>query len=251
MKKIIFIVIVVSGIAFLLVDKPKNSTSLEDLKKKTEQTVKDRGRSGQTNSFMPVNSISEINGNWKYSDDLLKIDVSNKTIQFNDGMKMNLEYSSESEGFFIYGRIGNSTRRLILRGIVKISPDKQKIYLDRIDGGISNTYNKVSPIENQLPSIKIVSESKYSDTEQIWIAVYDLSDQWTTKGYNVYKDGKFEFVLKFDEAFASLRSLNGRYVFEPNPNMGIGKKLKECIIKNGWFDLDKNKNLCDCSQIKF
>ena len=114
------------------------------------------------------------------------------------------------------------------------------------------TTKKKPTFNSDLPSIKIVSESKYSDTEQIWIAVYELKpEKWTPEGYNVFKDGKFEFVLKFDEAFASLRSMNEKYIFEPNPEMGIGKMLKECIIKNGWFDTDANKSLCDCSKIYF
>ena len=83
MKKLILLLFLLFGFLFYLTYNSKDNISLEDLKKKNEQLLKERGRSKYSESFGPVNSISEINGNWKYSDDLLKIDVPNKTIQFN------------------------------------------------------------------------------------------------------------------------------------------------------------------------
>ena len=103
------------------------------------------------NSLASVNSLSEINGTWKNTDYTLKIDVQNKTIQYidlvkNNDMKMYLDYSTatESEDFLIFGRIGNSNGRAVLSSRVKLSADKQKIYLSRTDGGVSSAFKKWS-----------------------------------------------------------------------------------------------------------
>tara|TARA_X000000950_G_C13686512_1_gene566166 strand:- start:143 stop:484 length:342 start_codon:yes stop_codon:yes gene_type:complete len=93
--------------------------------------------------------------------------------------------------------------------------------------------------------INLSSASRYSDTEQIWISFYDMN--WNKNGHPVYKDGEFQFNLLVDEGFQLMRSFEGKYNFNSTQS-GLGKKLKECIISNGWFDSSKE---CDCSTIKF
>ena len=61
------------------------------------------------------------------------------------------------------------------------------------------------------PRIDIVSNSKYSDTEQIWIVFHDI--EWSKNGYSIYKDGKFKFNLIVDEGFVIMRSFEGKYSF--------------------------------------
>lgn len=94
--------------------------------------------------YIPVNSLSELDGNWKYGSDLLKINTVSKSIQINDGMKMYLDYNKlpQYNQFYIYGRIGNENGSPIIRARVRLSPDKTKIHLDRVDGGVSNIYTK-------------------------------------------------------------------------------------------------------------
>ena len=94
--------------------------------------------------FVPVKTLSELNGNWKSNDDLLKIDTSSKTIQFNDGMKFYLDFAQHSEynQFYIYGRIKNKKGTPFVRARVRLSADKNKIHLERLDGNSSNIYIK-------------------------------------------------------------------------------------------------------------
>jgi hypothetical protein len=94
--------------------------------------------------FIPIKNISEVNGNWKFSDDLLKINVSQKTIQFNDGMKLYLDFAENPDynQFYIYGRIKNKKGRPIVIARARISNDKNKLHLERLDGNSSNIYTK-------------------------------------------------------------------------------------------------------------
>ena len=54
--------------------------------------------------YIPVKSLTELKGNWKYGSDLLKINTSAKSIQFNDGMKLYLDYAKlpAYNQFYIY-----------------------------------------------------------------------------------------------------------------------------------------------------
>jgi len=94
--------------------------------------------------YIPVKSLTELNGNWRYGSDLLKINTSAKSIQFNDGMKLYLDFNKlpAYNQFYIYGRIGNADGTPIIRSRVRLSPDRKKIHLDRIDGNTSNIYTK-------------------------------------------------------------------------------------------------------------
>ena len=94
--------------------------------------------------YIPVKSLNELDGNWKYGSDLLKINTSVKSIQFNDGMKLYLDHNKlpAYNQFYIYGRIGNADGTPIIRSRVRLSPDRKKIHLDRIDGNKSNIYTK-------------------------------------------------------------------------------------------------------------
>ena len=129
------------------------------------------------NSLASVNSLSEINGTWKNTDYELKIDVQNKTIQYidlvkNNDMKMYLDYSTatESEDFLIFGRIGNSNGRAVLSSRVKLSADKQQIYLSRTDGGISSAFRKWS--DDGVSSAYKKSSSK-ADKQKIYLSRTD------------------------------------------------------------------------------
>ena len=99
--------------------------------------------------YLPVKYLDELDGNWVVNNDVLKIDTVEMTIQFNDGMIMDLDYNTlpEYNHFYIYGRIPtinlNEIGRLIFRSRVRLSPDKKKIHLDRVDGGVSNIYLKM------------------------------------------------------------------------------------------------------------
>jgi hypothetical protein len=113
--------------------------SIEKIEKKNPQD-----KSKYPDGFISVESMSELNGNWSYNDDLLKIDADKKSIQFNDGLKFYLDsaYHSEYKQFYIYGRVNNKNGNAILRARVRLSPDKKKLHLERLDGNISNIYTK-------------------------------------------------------------------------------------------------------------
>lgn len=100
--------------------------------------------SNYPDGYVPVEALSDLNGNWKYGNDILKIDTKKNSIQFNDGMKMFLDHATlpAYKSFYIYGRIGNIDGRAIFRSRVRLSPDRKKIHLDRVDGGASNIFIK-------------------------------------------------------------------------------------------------------------
>ena len=94
--------------------------------------------------FIPIKNLSELNGDWKFNDDLLKINVSEKTINFNDGMKLYLDFAKHSDynQFYIYGRIKNKSGKPIIIARARLSNDKKKLHLERLDGNSSNIYTK-------------------------------------------------------------------------------------------------------------
>ena len=99
--------------------------------------------------YLPVKYLDELDGNWAANDDVLKIDTVEMTIQFNEGMIMDLDYNTlpEYNHFYIYGvtptiNLGE-TGRSIFRTRVRIHPDGDKIHLDRVDGGVSQVYLKM------------------------------------------------------------------------------------------------------------
>lgn len=98
--------------------------------------------------FGPINDINSLNGWWTYGDDLLKIDIDNKVIKWNDGPNMRLGYldtrdneSYDVKAFFLMAYIGQGTTAL--RAIVTINETEDEIYLERMDGGVSNRYKKL------------------------------------------------------------------------------------------------------------
>jgi hypothetical protein len=113
--------------------------SIEKIEEKNPQD-----KSKYPEGFISVKSMSELNGNWSYSDDLLKINSNKKFIQFNDGMKFYLDsaYHLEYNQFYIYGRVKDKNGNALLRARVRLSSDKQKLHLERLDGNISNIYTK-------------------------------------------------------------------------------------------------------------
>jgi len=113
--------------------------SIEKTEKKDPQD-----KSKYPEGFISVKSMSELNGNWSYNNDLLKINTNKKSIQFNDGIKFYLDsaYHSEYKQFYIYGRVNNKSGNATLMARVRLSPNKQKLHLERLDGGISNIYTK-------------------------------------------------------------------------------------------------------------
>ena len=130
-------------IMFLFTDMKIEGTkpiSIEKIEKKHPQD-----KSKYPDGFISVRSMSELDGNWRYNDDLLKIDTNKKSIQFNDGLKFYLDsaYHSEFKQFYIYGRVNNKNGNAMLRARVRLSPDKKKLHLERLDGNISNIYKKI------------------------------------------------------------------------------------------------------------
>jgi len=105
------------------------------------------------NEFKPINNINALNGWWTYGDDILKIDIENRIIKWNDGPDLRLGYLDtrnndryEVKGFFLLAYIGTGTN--VLRAIVTINADENEIYLERMDGGISNRYKKLRGLSN-------------------------------------------------------------------------------------------------------
>ena len=94
--------------------------------------------------FIPIKNLSELNGNWKFNDDLLKINVSEKTIQFNYGLKLYFDFAENPDynQFYIYGRIKNKNGKPIVIARARISNDKNELHLERLDGNSSNIYAK-------------------------------------------------------------------------------------------------------------
>ena len=64
-------------------------------------------------------------------------------------MIMDLDFNTlpEYNQFYIYGVTPtmnlNEKGRSMFRSRVRLSPDKEKIHLDRVDGGISQVYQKM------------------------------------------------------------------------------------------------------------
>lgn len=87
--------------------------------------------------FVKVSNIQQLDGNWKYGDDLLKINSSQKTIQFNDGAIQRLTFEDDGYFFFVNGYIGNSEAFA-----ASIEINENQIKVDRIDGAADLIYIK-------------------------------------------------------------------------------------------------------------
>lgn len=101
-------------------------------------------------NFKPVKSILDINGEWLLDGggDVIFFDSYNRVIKWNSGPEMKMDFKRAevnkyypNEEFYIYGTIGTTKA---LRTRVTINESKDMIYLDRVDGGVSNYYYKVS-----------------------------------------------------------------------------------------------------------
>lgn len=87
--------------------------------------------------FVKVSNIQQLDGNWKYGDDLLKINSSQKTLQFNDGAIQRITFEDDGYFFFVNGYVGNSEAFA-----ASIEIKENQIKVDRIDGGLDITYTK-------------------------------------------------------------------------------------------------------------
>lgn len=87
--------------------------------------------------FVKVSNIQQLDGNWKYGDDLLKINSSQKTIQFNDCAIQRLTFEDDGYFFFVNGYIGNSEAFA-----ASIEINENQIKVDRIDGAADLIYIK-------------------------------------------------------------------------------------------------------------
>lgn len=102
--------------------------------------------------FITIKKLSDIDGIWTNKFDKLRISSSKKYAEWNSsGAKMKLDYIDSKKMYpndknlphqtYIFGSIGNSK---VLRTRVYINLKGDEIYLDRIDGGISNFYKKAN-----------------------------------------------------------------------------------------------------------
>ena len=134
----LFITSIVFGlIAALFIDSDK-----EDKQSKIESIENSNKQSDTNDNFKSLNTINDLDGSWKHNDDVLYIDIKKLTIKFNDGLEMKLKYGNVVDDFYIYGEVGKSS---ILKAKAFISTDKEEIYLERLDGGVSNSYKRYKP----------------------------------------------------------------------------------------------------------
>lgn len=101
-------------------------------------------------NFKPVKSILDINGEWLLDggSDVIFFDSYNRVIKWNSGPEMKMDFIDATnrpdypkKEFYVYGTIGSTK---IFRTRILINKNKKKIYLDRVDGGVSNYYYRVS-----------------------------------------------------------------------------------------------------------
>lgn len=92
---------------------------------------------GESDGFKKVNSLDQLNGEWVGGSDILKINSTEKTLQFNDGSIQIISTEDDGFYFFINGYTGNTET---FAGSIEINKDE--IRIDRIDGGIDMTYKR-------------------------------------------------------------------------------------------------------------
>ena len=108
---------------------------------------------GESDGFKKVNSLDQLNGEWVGGSDILKINSTEKTLQFNDGSIQKISTEDDGFYFFINGYTGNTET---FAGSIQINEDE--IRVDRIDGGVDMTFKR--QINSSLPEKRDLAEDE-------------------------------------------------------------------------------------------
>jgi hypothetical protein len=131
-----------------------------------KEEIKDKESKPQE-KYTAISTITDINGKWKYGDDIILFDSYRRVVQFNSGPEMKMDFIDATnkpdypnQEFYVYGTIGTTK---IFRTRVLINQSKNTIYLDRVDGNTPHYYRKVKELtkEATVPEgTKVVSKNE-------------------------------------------------------------------------------------------
>jgi hypothetical protein len=129
-----------------------------------KEDVKDK-KSKPQEKYTAISTITDINGKWKYGDDVILFDSYRRVVQFNSGPEMKMDFIDATnkpdypnQEFYVYGTIGTTK---VFRTRVLINEDKSVIYLDRVDGNTPHYYKKVKELAKEASaSVKTKALSK-------------------------------------------------------------------------------------------
>jgi len=128
-------------------------TNDKEVKTTEKQVVNTTTKVSKKDEYKTIQSITDINGTWRYGEDTIYFDSKKMIVQWNrgkggtEGPEMKMDYIDSTDRpdypyqeFYVYGTIGTTK---IFRTRVLINESRNSIYLDRVDGNTPHYYKKV------------------------------------------------------------------------------------------------------------
>jgi hypothetical protein len=96
------------------------------------------------NEFDKPKSINDIDGKWasEMNDNIFILSVLDKTIKFNEGALMYFKVLENDNYMYVDGFIGTTK---LFAGHIQINSKKDRIRINRFDGGSEGTFKRISP----------------------------------------------------------------------------------------------------------